>query len=139
MEVNLSPGLYVWDVTLEGGETRQLLAAFLPTHFASPVIAATRGAAYPPGPPPAVAQLVPPAAPLGAPNFTLHVMGTGFRVGDVILWNGAPELTTLVSPTELTTGINMATATTPMPIPVAVRALSGAVSTAATFELQPAG
>lgn len=138
MQVYQAPGLYAWTVTLDTGEVRQLLSAGVPTGFSSPVTKAERGAAYGPGPLPTVSGLVPAQAPIGAPNFTLHVNGTGFREGDQILWNGSPEPTTLVSPTEVTTLVNMATATTPMPIPVVVRALNGGESNASTFTLNPA-
>src|SRR5262245_8683908 len=134
----LAPGLYAWDVTLENGETRQLLASSVPTGFTSPVISAVRGPAYGPAPAPSVTALVPPSAKIGDPNFTLSVVGTGFRVGDVIVWNGTPEPTTLASSTQLTTQVNMATATTPMPIPVFVRSLDGSESNVRTFDLQPA-
>jgi hypothetical protein len=56
----------------------------------------------------------------------------------VILWNGSPEATTVVSDTELTTEVNMATAEVAMAIPVAVQTLSGQVSNTLTFDLQPA-
>lgn len=137
MDVYQADGLYAWTVTLDTGEQRTVLAATVPTGFASPVTSAQRGEAYAPGPPPTIASLVPASAPIGAPNFTLRVHGTGFRAGDVILWNGLPEPTTLVSPTEVTTLVNMATATTPIAIPVAVRALTGGESNAATFTLTP--
>ena len=134
----LAPGLYVWDVTLESGEQVQVLSAQVPTRFASPVTSAVRGAAYAQAPTPSVASLAPPSAKIGDASFVLHVMGAGFREGDTILWNGAPEPTTLVSPTEVTTPVNMLTATTAMPIPVSVRAFSGAESDPAIFDLQPA-
>lgn len=88
--------------------------------------------------PPVLTSLVPPSAKIGDPSFTLHVHGSGFRPDSVILWNGSPEPTVMVSPTEVTTTVNMATATTAMAIPVAVRGpLGGQVSNSLTFDLQP--
>jgi hypothetical protein len=84
---------------------------------------------------PVVTALVPPSAVLGSANFTLHVQGTNFTPGARILWNGAPEPTTFVSPTELTTGVNMATAQVAMPIPVSVEIPDVLVTNALTFTL----
>ena len=89
--------------------------------------------------PPVLSALVPASARLGDPNFTLHVQGSGFKAGAVILWNGLPEPTTVVSATEVTTGVNMATAEFAMAIPVVVQISTGAVSNTLTFDLQPAG
>ena len=89
--------------------------------------------------PPVLSALVPASARLGDPSFTLHVQGTGFRAGAVILWNGLAEPTTVVSATEVTTGVNMATAEFATAIPVAVQISTGAVSNTLTFDLQPAG
>ena len=49
---------------------------------------------------PTITALVPNQATLGSPNFTLSVQGTGFTPGSVIVWNGADEATTYVSPTS---------------------------------------
>ena len=70
---------------------------------------------------PTVTSLVPSTAALGSPSFTLSVMGMGFTADCVILWNGSPEPTVVVSATELTTGVNMATAELAVTLPVAVR------------------
>jgi IPT/TIG domain len=91
------------------------------------------------GGPPTVTSLVPPSAKLGDPSFTLHVHGTNFRADAQIVWNGSPEPTTFVSPTEVTTMVNMATASVAMAIPVAVSIGGGlVVSNAMNFDLQPA-
>ena len=88
---------------------------------------------------PTATSLVPPTATIGDPDFTLHVHGTGFTEGAVILWNGGREPTTFVSATEVTTGVNMATAQFPMPIPVAVELADGVIMTnELTFDLLPA-
>jgi hypothetical protein len=76
--------------------------------------------------------LEPATAVLGSPDFTLHVRGSGFAADAVILWNGSPEPTTVVSPTELTTGVNMATAVAAVTIPVTVTQ-GGVVSNALDF------
>jgi hypothetical protein len=88
---------------------------------------------------PTATALVPASAKLGDPSFTLHVQGTGFQPGSVILWNGNPEPTTYVSATELTTLVNMATAQVAMPIPVAVEVVPGLVTNSLIFDLQLAG
>lgn len=138
MTVQVAPGLYVWTITLENGEVRTeigsldtLISGSLP----SPVVSAVRGAAFSTDPLPVITTLAPATAKLGDPSFTLHVTGTGFRAGCQILWNGSPEPTTFVSPTELTTLVNMASAQVAIDIPVAVRSLSGQDSNVATFAL----
>jgi hypothetical protein len=87
---------------------------------------------------PTLTSLVPTSAEIGDPSFTLHAHGTGFTASSVILWNGAPELTIVVSPTELTTVVNMLTATTPASIPVAVQTGGVHVTAPLPFDLQPA-
>src|SRR5262245_30113359 len=86
-------------------------------------------------PPPTIAALVPNTAALGAPNFTRSLQGTGFVEGSVIVWNGSPEPTTFVSPTELTTAVNMATAAAAIELPVCVQQPSGNVSNTVAFTL----
>jgi hypothetical protein len=87
---------------------------------------------------PVLTVLEPAQAALGAPSFTLHVRGTGFQPTDLIIWNGSPEPTTYVSATELTTGVNMATAVVAIPIPIQVRTADGRVSNTLTFTLTAA-
>jgi hypothetical protein len=85
-------------------------------------------------PPPVVTALEPATAVVGAPSFTLHVRGTGFGPGSVIVFAGQDEPTTVVSDTEITTGVNMAVWTAPDPaVPVLVRAADGVESAAQTF------
>ncbi len=85
-------------------------------------------------PPPVVTALVPDTAVIGSPSFTLHVHGTGFAPDAVIVFNGYDEPTTIVSPTEVTTGVNMAVWTAPSaPLPVAVRNPDGVVSNDVPF------
>lgn len=137
MPVGMTYGLYLWNLTLENGEERISLGSSLNSVIGNlPVVNAVRGAPYTDdGVTPVVSSLVPATAQIGGPDFTLHVHGVGFRSGSQILWNGTPEPTTFVSATELTTGVNMATATVPANIPVAVRSLAGQDSNAMTFAL----
>lgn len=142
MSVAVAPGLYVWTITLENGEVRTQLASTLDPLVSgvlpSPVVSAVRGAAFTTdGPPPTITSLNPATAAVGAAPFTLHVIGTNFRQGCQILWDGAPVVTTFVSATELTTPLNLASAT-PGSSSVAVRSLAGVESNAATFTVTAA-
>jgi hypothetical protein len=78
--------------------------------------------------PPVVTALEPDTAAIGAPSFTLHVLGTGFAPGAVIVFAGHDEPTTVVSPTDVTTGVNMAVWLGPDAVPVLVRNPDGAMS-----------
>ena len=99
-------------------------------HFAIPVDDLTAIEA----PPPTVTALDPATVAIGAPSFTLHVRGTGFVPGAVIVFNGYDEPTTRVSATEVTTGVNMAVWTAPSaPLPVLVRNPNGKASAPLTF------
>lgn len=82
-----------------------------------------------------VTALEPNTAVLGAPAFTLHVIGSGFGLDAVILWNGEEEPTTVVSDTELTTGVDMSTAEVAITLPVSVTQAGGAESNALPFTL----
>jgi hypothetical protein len=77
--------------------------------------------------------LTPASVALGAANFTLHVHGTGFGAGAVIVFAGQDEPTTVVSDTEVTTGVDMAVWLGPDSVAVAVRQPDGAVSNALPF------
>jgi hypothetical protein len=136
MATYLTTGLHVWTLEYEHGDPRIVAGSSLATliNGESDVISAVRGAAFI-DEPAVVTALVPATAALGAPDFTLHVQGTGFQQGSVILWNGTPEATTFVSATELTTGVNMATAIVPGDIPVGVRSLVGRDSNTLPFTL----
>jgi hypothetical protein len=70
---------------------------------------------------------------LGSPSFTLHVEGSGFGPDAVIVFAGIDEPTTVVSPTEVTTGINMAVWLGADTVPVTVRNGTGTPSNAAMF------
>jgi IPT/TIG domain len=71
---------------------------------------------------PTLASLDPAEAVCGAPDdVDLHVHGTGFTAGSMIMFNGGEEPTTYVSETELTTIVRPSTASTPGSYPVLVR------------------
>jgi hypothetical protein len=70
---------------------------------------------------PTVTSLVPSTVELGEPSFDIHVMGTNFTPLSVIMFNGVEEPTTFVSPTELTTGVNMPLWQAPAVVPIAVQ------------------
>jgi hypothetical protein len=91
------------------------------------------------GPPPVLTALDPVTAALGDPSFTLHVTGEGFVPNAIILWNGGAEPTTVVSPTEVTTEVNMATASVAAAIPIQVRNGEGGLSNTLTFALTEVG
>jgi hypothetical protein len=89
--------------------------------------------------PPVVTSLSPNNAVIGSPAFDIHVIGSGFDEYSRILFNGLEEPTTMVSDTELTTGINMPLWTAPAVVPVSVRNSNGIVSQSQNFEFtQPA-
>lgn len=69
---------------------------------------------------PTVTSLVPNNVTLGSPSFTIHINGTGFDANTVIVFAGQEEPTTLVSPTEVTTGVNMDVWAGPDSVPVGV-------------------
>ena len=58
-------------------------------------------------PVPTVASLSPDTVALGAPDFDVHVIGTNFVEGSVIVFAGQDEPTTLNSDTDVSTGVNM--------------------------------
>jgi hypothetical protein len=82
---------------------------------------------------PTVTSLSPATAVVGDPIFDIHVHGTGFNASSVILFNSIEEPTTLVSETELTTGVNMPLWVSPAVVPVAVKN-GDLVSTPLDFE-----
>jgi hypothetical protein len=82
---------------------------------------------------PIVTSLVPNSAVLGSPSFTLHVRGTGFKVGSIIVFAGVEEPTTHVSDTELTTGVDMSVWLGPDALPVLVKSPDGVLSAPMTF------
>jgi len=138
MPTQIADNLYTWTITLADGSTRTVLASSMQSAiggiFPSPVTNAVRGPAFnTDGPPPTVAALAPATAVIGGANFTLHVTGTGFKPGAVIVFAGVDEPTTFVSATEVTTLVNMAVWHGPDALPVSVRSLAGQESNALTF------
>jgi len=96
---------------------------------------------------PTVASLSPSGAVIGSPSFDVHVIGDGFSPLSKIVFAGNEEPTTFVSPTELTTGVNMDVWLGPDAVPVGVLSEDGVLSntvpftftTAATQSVQGAG
>lgn len=87
---------------------------------------------------PVVSSLNPNSAVLGSPSFTLRVLGSGFTPSSVIIFNGGEEPTTFVSPTEITTGVNMGTAGVAVAVPVKVRNANGLESAPVDFTFSEA-
>ena len=75
---------------------------------------------------PIVTSLTPSSTPLGAPSFTLHVRGYGFDASTVIVFAGYDEPTTVVSDTEVTTGVDMSVWLGPDTVQVGVHNPAGA-------------
>jgi hypothetical protein len=82
---------------------------------------------------PTLTALEPATVAIGAPSFTLHVQGTGFLAGATISVAGHDEPTTVVSDTEVTTGIDMSVWLGPDAVPVTVRNGAGTPSAPLTF------
>jgi hypothetical protein len=83
--------------------------------------------------PPVVTALEPDTAELGAPSFTLHVIGTGFDAASVIVFAGQDEPTTLIDDTVVTTGVDMTVWLGADTLPVLVRNGDGTLSNAVDF------
>lgn len=82
---------------------------------------------------PKVTSLSPNTVDIGSPSFDIHVHGTGFTPLSKIVFNGFEEPTTFVSPTELTTGVNMPLWLAPAVVPVAVLSEDGVMSDPLSF------
>ena len=85
-----------------------------------------------------VTALEPNTAPLGAPDFLLRVLGTGFTPESVIAANGIAVVTTYVSDGELTHQVVMADATVEGPVEITVRTVRTDVSNPVPFVLTAA-
>jgi hypothetical protein len=72
------------------------------------------------GPPPTLTSLSPDTAVSGDPDFVMSCIGTDFTSGSVIIFGHEDEPTTLVSDTEVTTGIKPSLFA-PAVVPVKVR------------------
>ena len=73
-----------------------------------------------PGTMPVITGLVPNSANHGGVAFTFEVDGTKFAANAVINFNGAPQTTTIVSSTKLTTMISSTAIANAGPVPVTV-------------------
>ena len=69
---------------------------------------------------PVITSLTPATAAIGDAAFTLSVIGTGFTPTSVISFNGLDEPTTFVSPTEVSTGVDMSVWLAEAVVPVTV-------------------
>jgi len=121
---------YMWEIVQVGASDSR----FAQKMYNGIIVVLTTGTT----PLPEVTSLSPNTAALGSESFTIHVTGKNFDPEAKIVWNGALEPTTFVSPTELTTGVNMGTAEVAMPIPVQVQNENGSLSNTQIFELTPA-
>jgi hypothetical protein len=141
MPTAIAHGLYAWTLQYEDGSERVMLGSSLASliNGSTPVVSATRGPAFVDGPPSVLSALVPNTAAIGDPDFTLSVQGTGFKEGDAIIFAGRHEPATFVSPTELTTGVDMSLWHGPDALPVSVRSLGGATSNVLDFTFTDAG
>ena len=83
--------------------------------------------------PPVITSISPNTVVLGSPNFDVLINGSGFTAESVIVFNGFDEPTTLVSPTQVKTGVNMSVWAAPAVVPIMVRAGNGALSNAMNF------
>lgn len=91
------------------------------------------GEAPAPGPAPSISTLVPATAVAGdAADITMIVTGADL-VGATIVFDGNDEPTTVVSPTELSTGVKPSLFVVAADCPVSVRNSDGQVSNALTF------
>lgn len=78
------------------------------------------GSQAPPPVPPTVTGLTPNTVVVGAEDFILSVVGTGFTADTLIYIRGVVAPTTLVSATEVTTAIDMALVLAPTVAPITV-------------------
>ena len=69
---------------------------------------------------PDITNIDPPYAIIGV-DVTIHIYGTGFGKGTVLVWNNADDECEFVSPTELTTLVRASMTPFPMTVPVALR------------------
>jgi len=87
---------------------------------------------------PELTSLSPDNAKIGDPTFTLHVHGKNFGEGSTIIFAGQDEPTTIVSDTEVTTGVNMDTWFGADVLPVHVRNKDGVLSDPLMFTFNDA-
>lgn len=82
---------------------------------------------------PVLTAIDPATIAIGEPTFTLHVLGTGFINGAVLVFANHDEPTTWLSPGEVTTDVNMDVWHGADIVPVLVRNPDGVVSNALDF------
>ena len=70
---------------------------------------------------PTLTSLAPNTAVVGGADFTISINGTNFTPYTVILWNGSPEPTTYISPTQVRTLVRPDTIFAPAILPITVR------------------
>jgi hypothetical protein len=87
--------------------------------------------------PPVLTAIAPTSATIGDGVFSLTATGSSFDTGAVIVANGVALPTTRISPTQLTTPINLA-GVTPGTVPVLVRNGTEAQSAPQSFVVHPA-
>lgn len=85
-----------------------------------------------------VTSLTPSSVTLGAPSFTLHVHGKNFKSDSKIIFAGVEELTTFVSATEVTTGVDMSLWLGPDVVTVEVQDANGLMSEPVMFTFNSA-
>lgn len=119
-----SPPVLGWIVSLTGVYDYDYLKANLAEFarlFAPGYTVLTYTDATTVAPRPVLERVSPRSMPAEGENVTLHVFGTGFTPRSQIVFNGGLETSVFVSPTELTTLVEGATATTPGDYPVQVQ------------------
>jgi len=85
---------------------------------------------------PTLTAVTPTAVLAGAPAFTMTITGTNFASNVVVEWNNVPQITTLVSPTELTAAIPASLVSAPGTASVSVVNLNtGGHSTSQTITI----
>jgi hypothetical protein len=83
---------------------------------------------------PEISSLTPATAVAGdAADIVMTVAGVNFSAGSVIYFNGLPEPTTLVSDTEVSTGVKPSLFVEPVICPVEVRNSDGGKSASLDF------
>lgn len=119
-----SPALLAWLVSLLGIYDYAFVKANVhqfPRLFGARYTALLYTDATTAVPRPVLARVSPRSMPAGGADVTLHVYGRDFTPRAPIVFNGGPETTVFVGPTELTTTVVGATATTPGDSPVQVQ------------------
>lgn len=85
-------------------------------------------------PPPDLDELVPATAELDSPDVTMHVMGSGFVAGSVIVFADHDEPVVFVSSEEITTVVKPSLSWGAVSVPVMVRNPDGKESASLDFE-----